>query len=172
MPTYVDPIPAIEDVSGDGSGSAVFSGDYRYSLSRSWGEGERLLWVMLNPSTAGAKEDDPTLRRCLGFTRRESKYGALTVVNLLGLVATRPIHLAEADDPVGPSNRFFVAVNLRQVDTVVSAWGAGIEKVAQAKEERAFFMDSADQFGVKVIDLGITQAGHPRHPLYLAKTTP
>src|SRR4026208_2484913 len=41
---------------------------YRYSLRRTWAEGCAIVcFIMLNPSTADADIDDPTIRRCIGF---------------------------------------------------------------------------------------------------------
>ena len=64
---------------------AVISQDerHRYSLTRRWGDGPRVCcWIMLNPSTADATTDDPTIRRCIGFTHAWG-YDALTVVSEL-----------------------------------------------------------------------------------------
>ena len=55
------------------TGDAILSDDrvYRYMLERTWDcRKERVLFVMLNPSTADEKEDDPTITRCLGFATR------------------------------------------------------------------------------------------------------
>ena len=56
-------------------------GRYRYRLTRRWGDGGAVAFVMLNPSTADAEKDDPTIRRCIGFAR-EWRFGRLIVVNL------------------------------------------------------------------------------------------
>ena len=52
--------------------SAVFdkSGRYRYSLTRRWASGgDTVAFVLLNPSTADAERDDPTIRRCMGYAK-------------------------------------------------------------------------------------------------------
>ena len=76
-------------------------GAYRYHLARIWEEGPqhsglRHLWrpknlafVMLNPSTADAYEDDPTIRRCIGFGQRDA-FDSITVLNLFAGRATKP----------------------------------------------------------------------------------
>lgn len=97
----------------DGGAGAVVSGDgrYRYALTRTWRPDAPLLtFVMLNPSTADAYADDPTIRRCIGFARREGAAG-IRVANLFAYRATSPAALvgpvdAAADDPrVGPLTR-------------------------------------------------------------------
>ncbi len=91
------------------TGSAVLSecARYRYRLDRAWERDDHGLgtvtWVMLNPSTADADVDDPTIRRCIGFSKAWG-YNALTVVNLFAWRATSPRDLCAVEDPVGPDN--------------------------------------------------------------------
>jgi len=93
-------IPSWADLSPDGF--------YRYSLGRRWTPGEKLLVVIgLNPSTADATQDDPTIRRCVGFAKRWG-FGGLLMLNLFAYRATDPEELrgaiARGLDPVGPLN--------------------------------------------------------------------
>ena len=101
--------------------SAVVSqcGAYRWHLTRlvdnNIFQGGRLLFVMLNPSTADAETDDPTLRRCIGYSRAWG-YGGLAVVNLFGLRTTDPRELRRHADPVGRRNDDYVLAAIRSVD--------------------------------------------------------
>jgi hypothetical protein len=46
------------------------TGNYRYKLWRDWDKYKpRVTFIMLNPSTADGKEDDPTIRRCINFAK-------------------------------------------------------------------------------------------------------
>src|SRR5438128_11663503 len=79
---------------------ALIEGPYRYVLWREWDPGQpRVLWILLNPSTATATEEDPTLRRLIAFSRSWN-YGSLALVNLFSLRATHPWKLARAVDPI------------------------------------------------------------------------
>ncbi|GMU40946.1 MAG: hypothetical protein AMXMBFR23_18120 [Chloroflexota bacterium] len=150
-------------VTGGASGSR--DGRYRYSLTRRWSDGPRVAWVMLNPSTAGARTDDPTLRRCLAISMRHG-FGSLEVVNLFALRSTDPAGLRLAAYPAGPRAGVAVARALRRADAVVAAWGVpprGLE--ARAAEVRSRLPDG-------VLALGLTRGGHPRHPLYVPRDTP
>jgi hypothetical protein len=138
-------------------------GRYRYGLIRRWSEAPALLVVMLNPSTADAELDDPTIRRCLGFARRDG-YGAIIVLNLYAYRATDPKALLTCDDPVGPKNdgylfRHLWAAKLQQ-RPVLAAWG-----VHGATGRVAEVLALAP--GVDWRCLGTTKAGSPRHPLYV-----
>jgi hypothetical protein len=96
---------------------------YRYRLWRRWSDGPVVNFVMLNPSTADAEQDDPTVRRCVGFAKSWGA-GGLVVTNLYALRSTDPKALWTADDPVGPENAFHLGSGALGADTVVCAWGA------------------------------------------------
>lgn len=147
--------------------SAVMSdcGRYRYRLSRTWdASSPPIVFVMLNPSTADAETDDPTIRRCLGYTRRWG-YGCLIVVNLYAYRTTRPGELWRVDDPVGNENDDHIraAFDLASASTglVVAAWGA------HAATSRAVQVSGS---APSLTALALTKQGQPRHPLYIRKT--
>ena len=141
-------------------------GRYRYSLARRWGPGATCTFVMLNPSTADASIDDPTIRRCIGFARREG-CGALSVVNVFAFRATKPADMMAADDPVGPLNDAVIGEALRVADAqgwpIIAAWGAN-----EMAETRGRKMAAT----VVMQCLGKTKAGAPRHPLYVKGDAP
>lgn len=157
---------------GDVKAGATFSDDmiYRYSLTRDWDESlPRVLWVMLNPSTASHLEDDPTVRKCQGYARRWG-YGAITVCNIFALRSTDPRGLKQAHergvDPRGLYN--WDTIHLRAVDRrtalVVAAWGAHGAFLTQGPRVATHLRRLVAK---KLHVLGLTKDGHPRHPLYL-----
>ena len=96
---------------------------YRYRLTRRWDDGPTCTFIMLNPSTADARKDDPTIRRCIGFARREG-CAALLVINCFAFRATKPADLFAAEDPIGPENdRHIMAASLDADGQVIAAWG-------------------------------------------------
>lgn len=145
---------------------AHFSEDqrYRYLLSRSWDgpAAPHLLICMLNPSTADETQDDPTIRRCIGFAKNAG-YGGLTVVNLFALRATKPTELRRWIDPVGPENDDCINMVLYSHDRLVCAWGS--HPFAERRMHKV--LDLAQSAGREVFCLGTTASGAPRHPLYL-----
>lgn len=147
-------------------GAAGFSRDrrYRYRLERRWGEGPRVCWVLLNPSTADARQDDRTLARCIAFARSWGA-GSVEVVNLFGLVSTDPAALCREPDPVGRGNAPAVRRALRRADVVVAGWG----NLPRSLEDRA--VPLAAMVAGRAWCLGLTKRGQPRHPLYLAGTS-
>lgn len=117
---------------------------------------------MLNPSTADAELDDPTIRRCISFAKREG-CTELTVVNLFAYRSTDPKQLYKVDDPIGPQNDFYIkqAIRAHDMGIVIAAWGAHPIAINRAKEILAM-PEFAD-----VLCLGTTKKGAPRHPLYV-----
>ncbi len=149
-------------MGGDATISAC--GRYRYTLTRRWGSGSSsVLWVMLNPSTADATLDDPTIRRCIAFSKAWGR-DALTVCNLYALRTTYPAELWKCADPVGPENDKHIVRS--GGDVIVCAWGAN----AKADRVTAFFNLMSGM--APMLCLGTTKAGAPRHPLYVAGSTP
>ena len=136
---------------------------YRYSLERVWDTGStRVMIVGLNPSTADADSDDPTIRRCVGFARSNG-FDGLLVTNLFAARSTSPAALLEMDDPVGPENDHWIGRLTRRATKVVIAWGNG-GRLKRRDEEVLKVLAGSYCFGK-------TQLGAPRHPLYLARTT-
>jgi hypothetical protein len=144
------------------------TGRYRYSLARSWaidGEPDTVVWVMLNPSTADAELDDPTIRKCIGFSRLWG-YTALEVVNLFAWRATDPRELRKVSDPVGPGNLAAIAHAVSGAGLVVAAWGTDGWWLGQ----HGIVLDELRRLG-DVYHLGLTKEGFPKHPLYLPYET-
>jgi hypothetical protein len=147
--------------------SAVFSscGTYRYTLTREWLTGEgTVLWIMLNPSTADATQDDPTVTRCIRFTQQWG-HRRLAVANLYAYRSTNPDLVPFlGDEGVGPDNNFWIVSLAREADLVIAAWGA------RARPERAAAVLDllADITAVHALKItAATNPPQPRHPLYL-----
>lgn len=140
---------------------------YRYLLTRMWDqELPGVLFVMLNPSTADANQDDPTIRRCIRFAR-DWGHGALRVVNLFAYRATDPRALALADDPVGPENFLHVTSAILASSQVVVAWGAH----SMAEQQSEGLLQEIRGSGKVPMCLGQCAGGAPRHPLYVKGNT-
>lgn len=145
-------------------------GRYRYSLTRQWDKSlPCVVFVMLNPSTADATIDDPTIRRCIGFAKSWGA-GTLQVVNLFGLRATDPAELWGHPDPVGPENDEHVRRAFDNTRKVVVAWGADGSRfgiLAEKEPRDRQMLGLMHLCGVTPWCLGTTKKGHPRHPLYV-----
>tara|TARA_Y100000310_G_scaffold254164_1_gene261227 strand:+ start:64 stop:618 length:555 start_codon:yes stop_codon:yes gene_type:complete len=161
----------------DAKSTAIISdcGRYRYRLTRQVGpEPRACTFIMLNPSTADATEDDPTIRRCMAFARAWG-CGKLIVVNLFAIRATDPKDMMAADDPVGPDNMehvkgaadYAIYANVMEPDErgfVVCAWGNHGTYMDQADAVLGWLEDAR----VEPLCLKVNaKSGQPAHPLYL-----
>lgn len=146
--------------------SAVYSrcGLYRYALTRVWGQGPRVAFVMLNPSTASHLRNDPTVARCESRARNMGA-GAFRVVNLFAFRATLPRDLRLAEAPIGPLNDQWLRRTANWADQLICAWGNDGAYLARDAQVRTILHNS----GRPVLHLGLTRSGAPRHPLYLPK---
>lgn len=159
--------------------SAVISecGLYRYELRRVWDEQKPLCaWIMLNPSTADAEQDDPTIRKCIGFAQRWG-CGGILIGNLFAFRATKPRDLWKADDPRGPNNEFHLERIIESTPALILAWGGMPNRSAFQRAARALYphqvMTRVLPGGSRPVCFGRTQGQYqqPRHPLMLAYTT-
>lgn len=151
----MDQIERAASISGDGM--------YRWTLERRWGEPTPfVMWIMLNPSTADADKDDPTIRRCMSYSKAWG-YGAMGVVNLFAFRATSPADMKAAADPVGPDNNATILVNAIRASKVIAAWGSHGTFRGRSGEVRQLLMSR----GVPLYCLERSKDGQPKHPLYL-----
>lgn len=146
-------------------------GRYRYDLWRRWGPPDApqaiCVWVMLNPSRADALIDDPTVRRCVGFSKAWG-FTAMRIVNLFAYRMTDPAKLwACKENIVGPMNEHYLRDAAGSGQRVVCAWGAAKDpRVAEQAEALWWLVRHR-----KPVCLGYSKDGAPRHPLFLRADT-
>lgn len=156
----------LETFSGsEGLGTATYSrcDRYRYRLSRVWDASlPRVLFVLLNPSTATAFELDPTLRRVFRYAR-DWGMGSFEVVNIFALRSTDPAALYRAVDPVGSFNDSALVAAASVADLRVAGWGVHGMHAGRGDHVRELLAGE----GLSLSALRLTKEGHPGHPLYL-----
>jgi hypothetical protein len=150
---------------GDAASVAEYSDceAYRYSLTRVWDpDGRRAAFIMLNPSTATERQNDPTVERCERRARALG-FGAFRVLNIFAWRATDPRDMRAAVDPVGPENDAAILSALGWADQVVCAWGTHGAHLGRGPQVEALLRAR----GLPLYHLGLSKAGHPKHPLYI-----
>lgn len=140
--------------------------NYRYDLTRIWDEtGLKVAFVMLNPSTATEVQNDPTVERCERRARALG-FGAFRVCNIFAWRDTDPKKMRKAADPIGPYNDQAITDACHWADKVVCAWGTHGEHLQRGPAVEALMRSS----GKPLYHLGLSKAGHPKHPLYISYT--
>ena len=158
---------------GDGVRGALFDASrvYRYSLWRrfcaSTSPEEMAVFIGLNPSTADETDDDPTIRRCIGFAKRWG-YGGLVMLNLFAYRATHSRQLKRAADPVGPRNDLAIRSVSATCGPVICCWGV---HGTHRERDSIVLSQLRSARGRSISHLGLTKAGQPKHPLYLPACT-
>jgi hypothetical protein len=162
----------VSDIIGVEDSSATFSPcrAYRYTLWRRWEPrcqwSEMVAFVGLNPSTADETEDDPTIRRCIGFAKSWG-FGGLVMLNLFALRATDPKVMKAHPQPIGEDNDYIMNCVARSVGGVVACWGnhgghrnrsGNVLMILRATRKPLWH-------------LGLSNSNHPKHPLYLRADT-
>lgn len=137
---------------------------YRYQLWRSWDiHGKTVCFVGLNPSTADAEQDDPTITRCINFAKQWD-FGNLCMLNLFAYRATEPEEMIKQQaQAFGPLNDFYLAQPLQRCDLTVVCWGANGKYFNQ------------DLHVLRMIDtpmcFEMNKNHTPKHPLYVKSDT-
>jgi|GEM_PF-144064 hypothetical protein len=170
MPT--PPIPSVTEHSGIGTrcrrqtfrsgsvkGTALFSAcsQYRYRLTRTWGPAAHVVFIGLNPSTADAAQDDPTIRRCAAFARSWG-FDGLIMLNAWAFRSTQPRDLLLTPDPNGPRNDHVIRRTCRTAPLIIAAWG----NHCHPDRQRQLL-----QLTGPLHCLARNRNGQPAHPLYL-----
>jgi len=148
----------IYSIKGGMKKHAILSQDnkYRYQLSRIWEEEKpKVLFIMLNPSTADANVDDPTIRRVINFAKSWGYVGVF-VGNLYAFRSTDPKGLRYLDNPLGEDNIHHIQNLIGLVEKVIYAWGNN-------QREPEWLSDLVDT----PYYIDISKKGIPKHPLYL-----
>jgi len=136
---------------------------WRYVLRRRWGDGPTCGFILLNPSTADEVQDDPTIRRCIGYAKAWG-YAGLVLGNIFALRSTDPKALYTAADPVGPDNDVWLARIAHEAGgRIVCGWGAHGAYRDRGRQAVEWLRAS----GIEPLALKLTGAGQPGHPLYL-----
>lgn len=144
---------------------------YRFFLERSWDDDlPKLPVCMLNPSTGDAEQDDQTIRRLTNFAKRWG-YGGLAIVNLYPLRSPKPAVMWASEDRSHDKNDEWldaiIVIAENNGGKLLIAWG-----------DDGNYEDKADQFikrvserskTIKLVTLGKTARGHPRHPMALGR---
>lgn len=138
---------------------------YRYRLERTWDESKaKALFIMLNPSTADATDDDPTIRRCIGFAKQWG-YGGLLVGNLYAYRATKPKELLTVKNPIGDENIEHLQKMFREAELIVCAWGNA--NIVDALSKKYEYKPLRTTVITELTYLELAKDGTPKHPLYL-----
>lgn len=155
-----------EHQKDDAASTAEYSDceTYRYALTRVWApEGKRVTFIMLNPSKATEVQNDPTIERCERRARALG-FGGFCAVNIFALRETDPRKMRQHRAPEGPGNNQAITRACQWADTIIAGWGAHGAHLERGAAMRKVLRAT----GRKVHCLGLTKAGHPRHPLYIA----
>lgn len=154
-------------------GADTFSADgmYRWTLTRTWDVNRpRLCMSMLNPSKAGAIENDPTIIRVMGFAMHWN-FGSVEVINLCAAVTTNPDRLMHFADAVGYANMAYWVKAMRNADAVCCAWGAVPKFIRQHYWREPISDLILTTHGKHLQCIGLTKDQHPCHPLYMPKAS-
>ena len=131
----------------------------RYYLKREWDNSKGLLlYLMLNPSIADEKKDDPTIRRLISFTKKFN-YGGFLVGNIFTTITPNPKEIDRSKE-ISDKNFKELFKLINKVDQIIYAWGNTVEEPQLLKE----LVLNPKCFGKNL-------NGTPKHPLYLPKNS-
>lgn len=136
---------------------------YRYALWRIWDNTKpRVMFIGLNPSTADAINDDPTITRCIHFAKSWG-YGGVYMTNLFAYRSTNKSVLSSVENPIGYDNDKYISKYVELSAKVIAAWGNDGVFL-----ERSKIVSNLVQ---PLFCLDVNKTGEPKHPLYIHSQT-
>lgn len=126
------------------------------------------VFIMLNPSSADASNDDPTVGRCVAFAKSWG-YDGLRIVNLVSYRSTKPAHMHTwfvrqlLPDLHEHARVALFACQRPDVAKVVVAHGV----LPAFMRKHAYFTLSSIQKYRNLHAIKLNGDGSPAHPLYL-----
>lgn len=140
--------------------TTVFQFDGDYNMKDGF-----VQFIGLNPSTADETQDDPTIRRCIGFAKSWG-FSGMCMTNLFAFRATDPIIMKAEKMPDGIDNQHWLIEVAEQASLIVVAWGRhGLHN----DQGELVYNLLCDNGFCKIRCLGTNADGTPKHPLYLSK---
>jgi hypothetical protein len=137
-------------------------GSRRYLLWRIWDDKKgKVMFIGLNPSTAGTSNDDPTIKRVISFAK-QWEYGGVFMLNLFTIISADPKILINCPDKEFKAD-YFLRIYSSFVDRIVFCWGNFKESKERAQAVIKMFPDA--------YCLKKNNDGSPRHPLYVKDGT-
>lgn len=144
-------------------------GNYKYWLTKEWDKDlPRVMYIILNPTTADSEIDNQTLKKCIGFAKGWG-YGSVEVFNLFSYI-TKDLNILKniieengEEAAIGPENDEWIKIAVEKADLIVLAWGNKGEEFRDRTEKILNILK-----GKKVKCLGKTAKKQPRNPRTLA----
>ena len=155
---------------------------YRWILKRELLSGEKtLVFIGLNPSKANSRKNDKTLTRIINFSLRWN-YKNIYIINLFGLISQSPNQLSKSNDPIGKNNNLITlkALEFWRDNINCDLWLGWGDKGQLNRRDREVLKlikklsnlnSSENNHSKRVLSLGLSQKGNPRHPLYMPKAS-
>ena len=153
-------------------------GSYRWILKRELLCGHKtIVFIGLNPSKANSRSNDRTLKRIINFCYRWN-YKKIYIVNLFGLISKSPSRLSKTKDPIGGNNDLITLITLQFWRQNINCdlwlgWGDKGQLNGRNLEVLKIIKNLSDlrsdenNYCKRILSLGLTKRGNPRHPLYM-----
>ena len=151
---------------------------YRWILKREFVRGKRtVVFIGLNPSNANSIDNDRTTTRLINFCSKWN-YKNIYVINLFGLISKSPYKLSKSSDPIGSNNNLITLKVLKfwMENNNCDLWLGWGDKgqlyrrdliVLKLIRNFSNFKQNENNYSKRVLSLGFSKKGNPRHPLYM-----
>ena len=152
---------------------------YRWVLRRELDRGRKIvIFIGLNPSVANSVHNDRTLTRIINFSSKWD-YRIIYVINLFGLISKYPQQLKKSIDPIGKHNDLvtFRLLDFWSKNIDCDLWLGWGDKgnlngrnhyVMKLIKNLSNFNLTKNNSSERLLSLGLSKKGNPRHPLYMS----